>query len=295
MPTILRNDQAEALILDLRTARAAQRQRIEVEGGAFLIFPTSIVLPAPEGGQLVFPLRCDTEPGSLVTGAGSGHVTGTVAGITVAGTFNWALDAGSPPAASYRFTRGGHETPPPSWAAELPPSQVLHRESQSTLARRQSSIRRRGSRSEYLLLTLTEQLLRHSCRGPIHHTLRFRPAVDVDDLVQRGLQTASRLLPIYASQDRPPCSWLGMLRLDARRDMHREVSRLDLLPAQVTAALALADACGTDLRADPTAGWDRVVDTARRLGWTVPRVSVSQLQAAVRAPDLIAHAATTGA
>jgi hypothetical protein len=271
VPTILRNDEAEALILDLRTARAAQRQRIEVDGGAFLIFSTSIVLPAPEGGQLVFPLRCDTEPGSVVTGPGSGHVTGTVAGITVAGTFNWTLDAGSPPGASYRFTRGGRETPPPSWAAELPPSQVLHRENQSTLARRQSSLRRRGSRSEYLLLTLTEQLLRHSCRGPIHHTLRFRPAVDVDDLVQRGLQTASRL------------------------DMHREVSRLDLLPAQVTAALALADACGIDLRADPTAGWDSVVDTARRLGWTVPRVSVSQLQAAVRASDLIAHAATTRA
>ena len=295
MEPILSNDQAEALILDIRTARAAQRQRVGAGIGAFLVFPTSIVMPAPAGGQLVFPLRCDTEPGTVVTGPGSAHVTGTVAGITVEGTFSWTLSAVPPGTASYRFLRGSHETPSPRWLAALPPSQALHPEDPATLARRQSSLSRRGRNAETRLLALTEMVLRRFCRGPIHHTLRYRPAIDVDDLVQRGLQTASRLLPVYSSPERPPCSWLGMLRLDARRDMHREVSRLDPLPPPVTAALLLADACGVDLGTDPTKGWAEAVDTARRLGLAVPRVSPSQLQAAVRAPDLMAHAVTTRA
>jgi hypothetical protein len=291
VPSILSNDYAEASILAIRAARVAQSQHLAERVGAFLVFPTSIVNPGPRGGQLVFPLCCDTEPGTVVTGPGRARVAGKVAGVTVDGTFSWTLGAEPPVAACYRFTRQGLDVPAPPWVAQLPASQALAADDPAALARRRSQLRRGGRDAEHRLLNLTEQVLRRSCRGPISRALRYRPVIDIDDLVQRSLQTAARLLPVYASDQRPPCSWLGMLRLDARRDLLRELSRLDPLPANMTAALALADACGIDLRGDPAGRWPDVVDVARRLGRPVPRVTGSQLVAAVRAPAFAAKAA----
>jgi len=80
-----------------------------------------------------------------------------------------------------------------------------------------------------------------------------------------------------------------MLQLDGQRDLRRELSRLDGFPAEVSAALALAKACGIDLAPGPMAAWPAVVDIAQRHSWPVPRVSLAQLDDAVRAPILLAH------
>jgi hypothetical protein len=111
--------------------------------------------------------------------------------------------------------------------------------------------------------------------------------VEVDDVVQRGLQVASRLLPVYASPKRPPCSWLGALRLDGRRDMHREVSRLDWLPADAAAAVTLAGACGVTRKEDPSATLAELTAAADRLGRSMPRIAAAPLDAALQAPALL--------
>ena len=235
LATILRNDDAEALILDIRIGRSAADQVIDDRPGAFLVFPTSVVLPCPGGGQAVYPLRADAEPGTLVHHHGVASVSAAVDGVTVSGTFRWR-QAGSGPAmavdpACYRFERNRSLVAAPAWADQLPQSRCLLRTTAQMLARERSRLVRRGRLAEHWLLTLTERVVRQSCRGPIRLAIGRRPQVDVDDVVQRGLQTACRLLPVYASANRPPCSWLGMIQLDIRRDMHREVSRLDWSPA----------------------------------------------------------------
>lgn len=293
MPSILRNDDAEALILDIRTARTAATQDIGSQAGAFLVFPTSVVTPGPASGQLVFPLRCDTEPGTVVAGSGRVAVAATVGGVAVQGEFSWAIE-GRPRPASYQFRRRGREVTVPPWAGQLPASRDLAAKERVGLTREQSRLRRQGRNAEHWLLTLTERVVRQSCRGPLHRALRYRP-IEVDDVVQRSLQAACRLLPVYASKDRPPCSWLGMLRLDGRRDLHREVTRLDWLPAEAVAALSLADAYGIDRHRDPAAAWSALVNATERRGRGLPRIAPSQFEAAMRAPALLAQAAMAAA
>lgn len=295
MGAILRNDDAEALILDIRTGRTAASQVIGGDEGAFLVFPTSVVTPGAASGHLVFPLRCAVDTGALVTGPGTAAVTANVAGVAVTGTFSWSLGDARPPATSYCFRRRGREIAAPAWAMQLPASRALAARPSATLAREQSRLRRQGHNAEHWLLALTAQLVRHSCRAPIHRALRYRPSTDVDDLVQRSLQAASRLLPLYASQNRPPCSWLGMLRLDGRRDLHREVTHLDWLPPDAVAAIAIAEACGIDLDGDSTATTRAIADAATLLRRPVPRIGPGQLRATIRAPGLIAHAAVVAA
>ncbi len=285
---ILRNDDAEALLLDIRAGRNAAGRHLGDQGGAFLVFPTSIVTATGTGGQSVYPIRSDAEPGALVTAPGTAQVSGVVAGVTVTGAFHWALDEAAPPA-KYQFRRRGRDQSPPSWAGQLPPSQSLPLVGPARLGRQQVRLQRRGRDAEHWLFTLTEQVIRRSCQGRIFQGIRYRPPIDLDDVVQRGLQAACRLLPLYVSPDRPPCSWLGMLRLDGHRDMHREVSRLDWLPADVAAAMRLADACGIGRGSDPAATLADLRTAAQRLGRAVPRVTAPSLDAAMRARGLFAQ------
>ena len=295
MRAILRNDDAEALLLDIRTGRHAARQVVGETSGTFLAFATTVVLPGAASGHLVFPLGCDIEPGTLVTGAGTAQVSGLVAGVKVTGTFSWSVDGAAPAPASYRFRRRGRELGAPAWAIQLPVSQPLFAKGPAALVRLQARLRRRANTAEHFLLSLSEQQVRQSCGMPIQRALRYRPPIDVDDLVQRSLQAAARLLPVYASADRPPCSWLGMLRLDGRRDLHRELTRLDWLPADAVAALALADACGIDRNGDPAAIWNAVVAASDRLGLPPLHSGPAQLGAALRAPGEVARAAAAAA
>jgi hypothetical protein len=287
---ILRNDDAEALLLDIRAGRHAARQDVdERAAGAFLIFPTSVVTPGRAGAQLVYPLRADVEPGCLVTAAGTGHVGGVVGTVAVTGAFHWTVGSAEAPLASYRFRRRGREIPTPPWADQLPRSQALGSKGRAGLIRQQIRIRRHGRTAEHWLFTLTEQMIRRACRGPLGRAIDYRPAVDEDDVVQRGLQTAVRLLPVYASKDRPPCSWLGMLHLDGRRDMRREVSHLDWLPEDAVAAVTLADACGVRRLSDPSATWAALCEGADRLGEAPPGISAPELDAVLRARALLVH------
>ena len=235
LATILRNDDAEALILDIRAGCVAATQVLDDRPGAFLVFPTSVVVPCPGGGQAVYPLRTDAEPGMLVRDCGQTSVSAVVDAVRVTGVFCWRQTGARGPAlavdsACYRFERKGRSVVTPAWADQLPRSRCLMTQTGPMLAREQVRLVRRGRVAEHWLLTLTEQIMRQKCRGPIRLAIDHRPQVDVDDVVQRGLQTACRLLPVYASAKRPPCSWLGMIQLDGKRDMHREVSRLDWLP-----------------------------------------------------------------
>lgn len=291
MPAILRNDDAEALILDIRVARTAATQTVPGGPGAFQLFRTAIVLPGAKRGHLVFPLHCDAEPGSLVTAEGRAEVSGAVAGLRVTGAFHWTVGEGPPQPESYRFRRGDRDVPPPQWADQLPRSQLLTPRPPAALVRQQVHLRRAGRHAEHCLLRLTERLLHQTCHGGLNRGLLYRPPIDVEDLVQRGLQTAARLLPVYASKDRPPCSWLGMLRLDARRDVRRELTSLDWLPVDAVAALTLADSCGIDLAADPAGAWDALLDAAERHRQPLPRLEPAKLEIALRAPALAAHAA----
>ena len=294
MPSILRNDDAEALILDIRSGRHAATQTIGEAPGGFLVFPTSVVTSRPGGGQLVFPLRTDAEPGMLVHGDGTATVSGVVAGTKVTGSFSWALSDArdsdertilSP--AAYCFRRGGREQAPPAWADQLPSSQSLAARPRAVLMRQQRRLIRQGRTAEHWLLTLTERVVRHSCRGPIHRAIQYRPQLDVDDVVQRGMQVACRLLPVYASPARPPCSWLGMLRKDGRRDMHREVARLDWLPPAAAAVVALAESSGIVLDADPATTLAALSEAAGRHGQALPRLSAGQVRTALQAPALV--------
>lgn len=55
MASILNNGDAEALLLDIRTAGAAAGEDINGRNGAFLHFPTSIVTADPEAASWSFP------------------------------------------------------------------------------------------------------------------------------------------------------------------------------------------------------------------------------------------------
>jgi hypothetical protein len=293
VPTNLRNDDAEALILDIRACRNATSQEVGDRAGAFLVFPTSVVTAAQQTGQSVYPLHCDAEPGALVTAPGLAEVSGVVAGVTVTGTFHWSLGGDAAPSACYRFRRNTRDVEPPPWAGQLPSSYHLPGTEPPSLMRQKARLRRRGRDAEHRLLTLTEQVIRCYCRGRIASAIRYRPQMDIDDVVQRGLQAACRLLPLYASKNRPPCSWLGMLRLDGRRDLHREISRLDWLPADASAALTLAEACGVHRQADPSATMADLVAAAERRGRSLPRITPSVLDVALRAPALVEHEMAT--
>jgi hypothetical protein len=161
----------------------------------------------------------------------------------------------------------------------------------ANLRRQQRRVSRRGRGAEYRLLTESENVLRAVCSGPMQRAIRFRAVLDVDDVVQRGLQVAGRLLPLYASPARPPCSWLGMLRLDGRRDMHREVARLDGFPTEAVKALTLARIGGVNCHHDPEATLAALEAASARIGRGTPRITASTLDAALRAPTMLARAA----
>lgn len=290
MPAILGNTRAEELILDIRTGRHAAAQSMGGPAGAFLMFPTSVVTSDRAGTHLVYPLHMAVEPGSLVSAPGDAEVTAVVAGVKVTGTFEWSLSADRVAPARYQFKKRGREVAPPPWAAQLPCSQSLVPHSGVSLCREQARMRRRAEAAEHCLLRLSEHVIRLACRGPICAALRYRPVVDVDDVVQRGLQTAVRLLPVYTSPARPPCSWMSMLRLDGRRDMHREVFRLDWMPVDSASALVVAQVCGVNRQRDPAATLSELMAGVERLGLSsFPRIGATQLDVAMRAPGLVEH------
>jgi hypothetical protein len=231
MGAILNNRDAEALILDIRTAKTAGAAPIDGRPGAFLVFPTSVVVDRPGRGQLVFPTHTDIEPGTLCRHNGTATLSANVDGVDVYGSFSWTLNhdenALRPARARYCFRRRGREASPPLWANQLPMSSRLWPEPPTLLLRQRYRLLRQGRHAEYWLLRLSERVFRDYCRGPVRRAIAVRPHVDEDDVVQRGLQAATRLLPVYASAARPPCSWVRMLQLDGRRDMHREIARLD--------------------------------------------------------------------
>jgi hypothetical protein len=257
MGVILTNHDAEALILDIRTALAAKVAWVGPHSGGFLVFPTSVVVPRAGGGQLVFPIRSDAQPGSLCHDDGTASVRGLVDGIDVEGTFSWVVGrntAREVPAATYRFRRRGRDVAAPAWADQLPASQWLTRRPPALLVRDRHRLMRQGRLAEYWLLHLTRRFFERCCEGPLGRAIEVRAHVDMDDVVQRGMIVATRVLPLYTSPDRPPCSWLRMLALDARRDMGREIGRLE---------------------------------SADSAGLPAPRVSVRQVQRALSAPHLV--------
>ena len=309
MAAIIRNGDAEAWLLDIRIGRRAGSEAIEGEAGAFITFPTSVVVAA-QTGHSVYPLHTDVEPGSFVTAGGSAEVSGVVAGLTVTGCFHWAVTDGDGegagdgegpgygelPAASYQFRRRDRLlSAPPPWAVQLPASQELPRLAPASVRMRCRQLRRRAREAEHRLLKESERMLHRDCGSPVQRALRYRPPVDEDDLVQRGLQSAYRLLPVYASGNRPPCSWLGMLRLDCRRDMHREISRLDWLPADAMAALTLAGGFHRQGISDIAATWATVVAAVEGHGRPRPRMAPAPLCAALQAPALLFHHLTAPA
>jgi DNA-directed RNA polymerase specialized sigma24 family protein len=231
MGAILNNRDAETLILDVRTATTVGSTGIDSASGAFLVFPTSVVVDRPGGGQLVFPTHTSVEPGTLCDHDGTATLHASIDGLEVTGSFSWVLgtdkDRARPARACYRFRQTGREVSAPAWATQLPPSCRLWPDIRTCLLRQRAELLRRGSRAESSLLRQSEGVFRRYCRGPVRRALAGRVCVDVEDVVQRAIQTATRLLPLYASPRRPPSSWVRMLRFDGLRDLHREVTRLD--------------------------------------------------------------------
>ena len=231
MGAILSNRQAEALILEIRTARTAASEAISSPPGAFLVFPTSVVVDRAGGGQLVFPTHTSLEPGTLCLQGGTATLGAHVDGVEVSGSFSWLLGTAHhracPAPARYHFRQGGREVSPPAWATQLPRSGRLWPDAGFSLTRQQAGLLRRGRQAESGLLMQSERMFRRYCRGPVRRALAARAFVDEDDVIQRGVLTATRLLPLYASAGRPPSSWVRMLRYDGLRDLHREVTRLD--------------------------------------------------------------------
>jgi hypothetical protein len=291
MGVILTNHDAEALILDIRAALAAKAARVGPHSGGFLVFPSSVVVPRAGRGQLVFPICTDVEPGSLCHDDGTASVRGLIDGIDVEGTFSWVVGrsacALSVPAATYRFCCRGRDVGTPAWADQLPVSQRLTRRPPALLVRDRHRLMRQGRLAEYWLLHLTRRFFERCCEGPLGRAIEVRAHVDMDDVVQRGMIVATRLLPLYASSDRPPCSWLRMLALDAKRDMGREVGRLDWMPQKLGDVLTRARAAGIALNQDPSITLGLLLEGADAADLPAPRVSVRQVQRALSAPHLV--------
>ncbi len=146
---------------------------------------------------------------------------------------------------------------------------------------------RQGHLAADWLLLLTQRVMEASCRGPLGRALAAHPLVQDADLVQRGLQVAHRLLSVYASPQRPPRSWLGMIHLDARRDMWRELSQLDWLPRELGEVVERARSAGIALQGDPGRTLDAVIDASIEACLPLPRVSDRQIRAALGAPELV--------
>jgi hypothetical protein len=289
--SILTNSDAERLILDVRVARAAVSADVSDSGG-FVVFPTSVLVPVPGRGDNAFPLHTSTEPGSVCRTNGWSSVCGVVDGVTVEGRFSWTVvgpEAGgdTPPEASYAFCRSGRPVARPAWADQLPRSLVVTSAVGSSLSRQRTRMVRRGAASEHELLSRTARIFERTCRGPLRRAIAMRPALDVADVVQRGLHAAVRLLPVYASAARPPCSWLGMIRLDGRRDLHRAVTQLDWLPRDVAEIVARLQPGDTAAGRDPTVTLGAIIEAAVDHGHPVPRATASQVRTALTAPHLV--------
>jgi hypothetical protein len=284
--TTFNNAHAEALILDIRAARRAAATTIDGRHGAFIVFPTSVVTGGRQGGQLVFPLSVDLEPGSLCDHGGHAHVHGTVGDVEVTGSFWWTVDGTTPPPARYVFRSAGRTVASPGWALQLPRSCWHVGRNPLELQRDRYRLIRHGALAEHRLLRLTEHVLESCCRGPLRSALGAHRLVEVADVVQRGLQVALRLLPVYASPDRPPRGWLGMVHLDAKRDMHRSVSDLDWLPRDLSEVVHRALVEGITLSGDADFALAALLETSIRNHQPLPRVTAEQVRAALSAPEL---------
>ena len=291
MGAILNNHDAEALILDARAGRQAARTVLDGRCGAFIVFPTTVMIDRPGRGQLVFPIDTSIDPGSLCRHPSQVAVTAVVDGVRVDGHFTCTLtdqpgqDGG--PAAVYRYLVDGRELAPPRWAHQLPQSSALPLRSGAQLLRDRERLVRQGHLAEHWLLVLSERVMRASCRGPLRRVLATHRLVQDDDIVQRGLQAAARLLGVYASARRPPRSWVGMIQLDAKRDMHREVSQLDWLPRELSEVVDRARMAGIRLDEDSTVTLAALIDASVEAGQPLPRVSARQVATALNAPELV--------
>jgi hypothetical protein len=289
--SILTNREAERLILDIRVGRAAGSADLD-DGSGFVVFPTCVLVAVPGRGDNAFPLRTSAEPGVLCRDDGSATVSGVVDGVTVRGRFWWRLERGHdrqtlPPDEWYAFVRGGRLVPRPEWADQLPRSQVVAVPTSAVLARQRTRLVRRGEAAEHELLARTAKVFERSCRGPLRRAIATRPALDPADVVQRGLQAAVRLLVVYTSPARPPCSWLRMLRLDGMRDLHRAVSQLDWIPRDVGEIVARLEPADRASHRDPTVVLGAIIEAAVEHGRPVPRATPTQVRAALRAPRLV--------
>jgi hypothetical protein len=289
--SIITNAEAEQLLLDIRVGRAAAHAEVGDFEGAFLIFPTSIVVAVPGRGQNVFPLHTLTEPGVCCRGIGSSSVTGQVDGVAVEGRFWWTVD-GPPwcrplPSARYRFQRAGYQLDRPVWADQLPRSQWLQPLPPGALSRQRTRLARRGRAAEHELLSRTAKVFEHCCRGPLRRVIATRPLLEAADLVQRAMQVAGRLLPVYASAARPPCSWLGMIQLDGRRDLHRSVSQLDWLPRDLAEVVGRIETVDVRPHDDPTVTLAAIIEAAVAHHQPLPRATPQQIEAALAVPQLI--------
>jgi hypothetical protein len=295
--SILTNHEAEQLLLEIRVARTVATAEPAGTRRAFLVFPTSVVIAVPGRGHNVFPLRTTVEPGTLCHDDGWSSLAGQVEGVSVEGRFGWTVSAAeSTPAATYRFHRHGRGVNPPDWACQLPRGQRLEPVGPAALARQQARLVRRGQAAECELLRRTARVFEQFCRGPLRRAIAIRPALEVSDVVQRAMQVAGRLLPLYSSAARPPCSWLGMIQLDGRRDLHRAVTQLDWLPRDLAEVLArIETAPGIAPDDEPTVVLAAVIEAAVAHHQPIPRASPGQTQAALTAPQLVALDATSGA
>jgi hypothetical protein len=286
--TILCNGDAEALILDVRAGRHAATAEVDGAGGSFLVFPTSVIVERPGRGQLVFPVRVSIEPGTVGRDDGLASLEATVDGIRVDGTFAWTIGGRSgPPPAAYRFRSEGRTVAPPPWAEQLPASRALRRRTGGQLLRERMRLVRQGRLAEHWLLVLSQRVMEASCRGPLGRALAAHPLVQDTDVVQRGLQAANRLLPVYASPRRPPRSWVGMIQLDVRRDMFRALSQLDWLPRELGEVVERARSAGIALHADAAVTLAALIEASIEAGLPLPRVSARQVRAALSTPELV--------
>jgi hypothetical protein len=304
MTSFLSNHEAERLLLDIRVGREAATAELADGGGAFLAFPTSVVIAVPGGrGASVFPLRTTAEPGTVCYDDGWSSVTGQVDGVSVEGEFDWVIDDSDSgradpfrPTTTYRFRSNGRSVPRPDWADQLPRSQRLQPVGPASLARQRARLVRRGYASECELLRRTERIFEQCCRGPLGRAIAIRPALDVADVVQRGMQVAGRLLPLYSSAGRPPCSWLGMIQLDGRRDLHRAITQLDWLPRDLAEVLArIETAAGIATDDEPTVVLAAIIEAAVTHRQPIPRASPAQIRSALAAPQLLAIDTTSRA